>query len=283
MSNLLPQYEVIGYGICGQHESKRYLKNTLECFKRLCDHTVIVGNNLSSDDKQMIIEYGFELIEDDRTWGLAQHKIKQDLMYWIARYNPKYCVALDMDEVFDPTLTKEKLIELLDTYNALYFYIINLWNEGWNRKWSFWNIRAWKWNGDTKIFNKPLHCGLAPEWTYYYAGYAPFFVKHYGLMKKADRQKKIERYEKFDPQAKYKDKSYYEALKGDICEPLDEDYVRNALLKEIGTQKPKRIVEMKDKKFFYVKSPDGRVVDIPERDLEDTLKRGFTLVGEIGK
>jgi hypothetical protein len=40
---------------------------------------------------------------------------------------------------------------------------------------------------------------------------------------------------------------------------------------------------MKDKKFFYVESPDGRVVDIPEKDLEDTLKRGFKLIKEIGK
>jgi hypothetical protein len=231
----------------------------------------------------MIGEYGFELLEDDRIWGETQHRIKQDLMYWIARYEPKYCVALDMDEVFDSTMTKEKLIELLDTYNALYFYIINLWNEGWNRRWSFWNIRAWKWNGDTKILNKPLHCGLAPEWTYYFAGYAPFFVKHYGLMKKVDRQKKIERYEKFDPQAKYKSKGYYDALAIDDNEPLDENYVRRAITDEIGQQKPKRLIEMKDKRFFYVESPDGRVVDIPESDLEDTLKRGFKLIKEIGK
>lgn len=280
----MPQsYNIIGYGVCGNGESSRYLRATLEEFKRLCDHTVIVGNKISSSDRAMIEYYGFELLEDDREWGTHQHKIKQDLMYWIAQYNPKYCVALDMDEVFDPTMTKEKLVELLDTYNALYFYIINLWNEGWNRKWSFWNIRAWKWNGDTKILNKPLHCGLAPEWTYYYAGYALFYVKHFGLMKKEDRQKKIERYEKFDPEAKYKSRSYYEALKSDENEPLDEDYVRRSLVDEIGNQKPKRIIEMKDKKFYYVKSPDGRTIDIPERDLEDTLKRGFILIGEIGK
>lgn len=259
------------------------MRGTLEEFKRLCDHTVIVGNNLSAEDKKMINEYGFELLEDNRTWGLEQSRIKQELMYWIAQYNPTYCVALDMDEVFDPTLTKEKLISLLDDYNALYFYFVNLWNEGWNRKWSFWNIRAWKWNGDTKILNRPLHCGLAPEWTYYFAGYAPFFVKHYGLMKKEDRQKKIERYNKYDPQAKYKDRSYYNALASDDNEPIDEAFIRNELVKEIGIQSKKKMRKLDTKKYFNVKSPQGKIVDIPEAQLQETLARGFTLIGEIGK
>ncbi len=277
-------YKVIGYGVCGAGESSRYMRATLEEFKRLCDHTVIVGNNITADDRMIISEYGFELIEDSRTWGQEQHHIKQDLMYYLARYEPKYLVALDMDEVFDPQFDKDALIEHLDKYNALYFYIVNLWGEGWNRKWSFWNIRAWKWNGDTKILNKPLHCGLAPEWCYYYAAYSPFFVKHYGLMKKEDRQKKIERYEKYDPHAKYKDRSYYLALAQDAFEKLDEDFIRAAIKKEIGVQVARKIKTPVPKKFFYVKTPQGKVIDIPEAHLEETLKRGgFTLVGEVGK
>ena len=176
------------------------------------------------------------------------------------------------------------MIELLEKYNALYFYIVNLWNEGWNRKWSFWNIRAWKWNGDTRILNKPLHCGLAPEWCYYYASYVPYFVKHYGLMKKEDRQKKIERYQKFDPKAQYKDKSYYDALASDENEPIDEVYIRERLVKEVGVQKMKVAHETKARKYFNVENPQGKIIDVPERDLQETLSRkGFKLIGEIGK
>ena len=282
----MPQncYKVIGYAVIGSGEAQRYLRATLDEFKRLADHTVIVGNNISANERQMIAEYGFELIEDYREWGTSQHKIKQDLMYYLTRYDPQYLICLDGDEVFDPTLTKDKLIELLEKYNALYFYIVNLWNDGWNRKWSFWNIRAWKWNGDTRILNKPLHCGLAPEWCYYYASYVPYFVKHYGLMKKEDRQKKIERYQKFDPKAQYKDKSYYEALASDENEPVDEVYIRERLVKEVGVQKMKHAQETKPKRYFNVENPQGKIIDVPERDLQETLSRkGFKLIGEIGK
>lgn len=288
MSNLPLNYNIIGYGICGNGESSRYLKKTLNEFQRLCDHTVIVGNNLSSDDRKMINEFGFELLEDDREWGTHQHKIKQDLMYWIAQYNPKYCVALDMDEVFDPKFTKDKLVELLDQYNALYFYIVNLWGIGWNRKWSFWNVRAWKWNGDTKIFNKPLHCGLAPEWCYYHAGYAPYYVMHYGLKEKKDRQRKIERYQKFDPKAQYKDRSYYDALAEDKFEPLDLAVITESIEKEIGVQHKRGTMGVKKAKLFYIRRfKDGKdlgVIDVAENILGETLKRNPEWIneGEIG-
>ena len=276
--------KIIAYAVIGAGEAQRYLRATFNEFKRLADHTVIVGNNISANERQMIAEYGFELIEDHREWGTSQHKIKQDLMYYLAKYEPKYLICLDGDEVFDPTLTKEKLIELLEQYNALYFYIVNLWNEGWNRQWSFWNIRAWKWNGDTRILNKPLHCGLAPEWCYYYASYVPYFVKHYGLMKEVDRQNKIERYRKYDPNGKYKDKSYYEALASNKYDILDEAYIRERLNLEVGKQKRKVMQETKPKRFFNVKTPLGKIIDVPERDLQETLSRkGFVLIGEIGK
>ena len=102
--------------VIGAGEAQRYLRATFNEFKRLADHTVIVGNNISANERQMIAEYGFELIEDYREWGTSQHKIKQDLMYYLAKYEPTYLICLDGDEVFDPTLTREKLIEMLDKY-----------------------------------------------------------------------------------------------------------------------------------------------------------------------
>ena len=283
------KYNIIGYGVCGPGEASRYMRETLKEFKRLCDHTVIVGNNITADDRMMINEFGFELLEDNRTWGLEQNKIKQDLMYYIARYNPNYCVCLDMDEVFDYRFTKKELVEQLDNFNSLYFYIINLWDKGWNRRQSFWNVRAWKWNGDTKIYNKPLHCGLAPEWCYYYGGYAPYFVKHYGLMKEEDRQKKIERYQKYDPQAKYKDKSYYDALAGNSSEPLDEEFIREAIKKEIGVQTKRNNPALRKKKLYYVRritnGQDLGIIDVDETILHEVLMRNkeWINLGEIGK
>jgi len=274
---------IIGYCICGK-EADRYLENTLKEFKRLCDDTIIVLNNATEKERTLIESYGFKIKVDDREWGIYQHHIKQDLMEEVKKLNPDYCVCLDADEVYDPEMTREKLLDMFQFGDALYFYIVNLWNEGWNRKWSFWNIRAWKWTGDTRFENKPLHCGLAPAWCYRLNNrHIPIFVKHYGLLKKEDRQKKIERYKKYDPDAKYKDKSYYDALSSDSFEALDEVFIRNEIIKEIGVQTKRNNLVIKPSKFHYVKSPDGRTVDIPDSALQETLSRGFTYVGEAGK
>ena len=139
----------------------------------------------------------------------------------------------------------------------------------WNRLWSFWNVRAWTWNGDTKFENRPLHCGLAPAWCYRYGSYAPVFVEHHGLKTKESRQRKIERYEKFDPKAKYKDRSYYEALKNDAYDELDYDFVRQELIKEVGTQKKRRMQKTVVQDYYYIKK-DGRTIDIPEKHLQET-------------
>lgn len=276
-------YKIVGYGICGSGEADRYLEATLKEFKRLCDETIIVVNNVSEKEIALIKKYGFHIKEDNREWGLYQSQIKNDLMEDVAKLNPDFLVCLDMDEVFEPEVTKERLLELFNTGDSLYFYIVNLWNEGWNRRWSFWNVRAWKWSHDTRFLNKPLHCGLAPEWCYYYASYAPHFIKHYGLMKKEDRQRKIERYQKYDPDGKYKDKSYYEALADDKNEPLDEEFIKESIVKEIGVQHKKSKHKPRERVYHYVQCPNGKVVDIPHEQLSDTLKRdGFKYVGVVG-
>ncbi len=108
---------VIGYGVCGK-EADRYLENTLKEFKRLCDDTVIALNNATDKEKNLIESYGFKTVVDDREWGLHQHHIKQDLMNEVAKLRPDYCVCLDMDEVFDPEMTREKLLDTFETGDA---------------------------------------------------------------------------------------------------------------------------------------------------------------------
>lgn len=272
---------IIGYGVCGK-EADRYLEATLKEFARLCDDTIILLNNATDKEKELITKYGFKTIEDNREWGMWQHRIKEDLMQEVKKLNPTHCVCLDMDEVFDQELTKDKLVKLFDTGHALYFYMVNLWEEGWNRKQSFWNIRAWTWSEDLKFENKPLHCGLAPAWCYRFGSYAPYFVKHYGLMKKEDRQKKIARYEKYDPEAKFKAKQYYDALHNDGYDILDENFIRNAIANEVGIQKKRENTEVK-KVFYYVESPAGKVIDVPEKNLKETLSRGFKLICKVGE
>jgi hypothetical protein len=160
-------------------------------------------------------------------------------------------------------------------------YIVNLWEKGWKRRWSFWNVRVWKWNGVTKFANRPLHCGLAPEWAYHYASAVPIPLIHRGLKDREARQRKIARYKKYDPTAKYRDKSYYDALADDTYEEYDLEKIQESLDEEIREVVMKQPRDIRDKKFYIVESPDGRQMDIPEASLEETLKRGFKLINEI--
>lgn len=264
--------KILGYGICGANEKR--LAQTLDCFKKLCDHTIILGNNIDDKSKELIQLYGFDLVEDNREWGTNQHRIKEDFVNTLSIHNPEWLVCLDMDEVLD--IERPELEEYMSKVDSMYVYIVNLWEEGWKREWSFWNVRVWKWNGMTKFINRPLHCGLAPEWAYHYGSYVPIILYHYGLKDREDRQRKIKRYEQYDPNAKYRDRSYYDALKSDTYQELDKEFIKNALDKEISVVKRKKVFEPKVKKFYYVER-NGKKIDIPDYLLDEHLKRGFKL------
>lgn len=275
LSNTSIHYKILGYGICGANE--KYVENTLKQFKKLCDHAVILCNNTDQKTKNLILSYGFDVKDDNREWGLNQHLIKEDFVSSLARYKPEWLICLDMDEVFDESFTRGKFEEYTKTCDSMYVFVSNLWNEGWKRQWSFWNIRAWKWNGITKFVNRPLHCGLAPEWAYHYGSYVPVILWHSGLKDKEDRDRKIERYKKYDPESKYRDKSYYDALQDNTSEPIDIEYIQNSLIKEVGIQKRRTVAIDKPKKLYFVRrfsnGVDLDLIEIPERNLIETLKR----------
>ena len=268
------RYNIVGYGICGKNE--RYIKATLDQFKELCDKVVIVCNNTDVKTKKLIVSYGFEIREDNRVWGENQHKIKEDLVSSLGVYNPDWLVCLDMDEVFYD-MNREKFESLADKCNAMYVYIVNLWETGWKRKWSFWNIRAWKWNGITKFVNRPLHCGLAPEWAYHYGSDVPVLLIHSGLKDKDKRLAKVKRYETFDPEAKYRSKSYYDGLTDDTFDVLDIEDIQSRITKEVGSIKMKQLEDTK-RQVYHIVSKDNREIDVPDRLLAEHLRRGFKLI-----
>jgi len=271
---------VVGYGICGGGEADRYMEATLKEFKRLCDETVICGNNITDKERNLINKYGFKLVEDNREWGKTQWKIKQDLVKnHIAKLNPDMCVCLDMDEVFDPNMTRQDIEELSKSpFDAFYFYIVDLWGDGYSVAHSFWNIRAWRFKPEKGLDfpQKALHCGLAPEWVWHYGYYSPYFVLHYGLKEKKDRQKKVERYAKYDPKAQFIAKTYYDDLAAEIKEDkLDLDKIRIEVQKfvEDTAQKPKKDrIKTQKEVFAFIQKTDGQIIDIPVRSVDDTLK-----------
>jgi hypothetical protein len=218
--------KIVGIGVCGPGEADKYMRGTLDEFKRLCDDVLIATCNATQKEKDLIEEYGFRQYEDNREWGIDQPNIKTDLLTRAGALSPDWIIALDMDERFAPEFTREeaeKLIEENPNEIAWYFFVVNLYNDddhfahdvGIQR---FWNIRMYKFAPEfgLQFQRKSLHCGLGPPIMYQYGWHAPFYLEHRGLMRKEDRQKRIERYKKYDPNAIFKNHVYYDDLAKDL-------------------------------------------------------------------
>lgn len=270
--------KVVGLLVCGPNE--KYLKGTLDTFKKLTDDVVIATNNADQETKRLISKYGFWQYEDNREWGIHQPSIKTDLLQKIGKLNPGVVVALDADERFDSSYTRE-LVERYAEHKACYFYIVNHWNDPEHHRKSlgFWNIRQFNWSPeyDNRYIRKNLHCGLGPPWAYHYGSYVPHFIHHYGLMEAEARKRKVERYEKYDPTAKWKDRAYYEALKTEtIGSSFNEQEMLAKLQEEVskmGNQKKNMFSINKEEKYIYVRRlSDGRRLDMKESEWAETNK-----------
>lgn len=208
---------VVGMMVCGYGEIDRYLKKPLDSFERLCDEVVIVGNNTDKKTEKEIKKRGFWFYRDDREWGKYQPDIKTVLLEKVGKLKPTWVLPLDADEEHHPSFTKESIDELENQNEvAFHFYMTNLWDdeEHFAKGLSFWNIRMFRYLPEfgLQFARKRVHCGLAPPFAYKYGWYAPYIVRHYGLMRRDDREAKYQRYQKYDPNAIFKGQEYYDSL-----------------------------------------------------------------------
>lgn len=280
---------IIGFGVIGPNE--KYLEETLREFKRLTDDTMLVLNGEDPRRDQMIKRFGFQYYYDNREWGKEQPRIKSDLLKKLGDLKPDWVLPLDADEVFDPEMTRDDLEHLTRRGEiGFHFYIVNLWNdeEHYHRGLSFWNVRFFQYRPDLGLDyqRKNVHCGLAPGVFYSYGGYAPYFILHRGLMNQGDRQRKVDRYKKYDPRAIYKGREYYDAIaQNPPTAYVDFEEIRSKLRSspECQSRRIPNVNNEKMPKFFYVRRlKDDKVIDIPEHDLDMTLKKGgFEYVSEI--
>lgn len=210
---------IIGIMVCGVNE--KYLERSLNEFKRLCDDVLIATNNADDNTKETIKRYGFKSYEDNREWGKEQPNIKTDLLTRAGHeLTPDWIIALDADEVFCESFTRHEAETLSQREEiAYYFLVVNLYNDEEHFAHStgiqrFWNIRFYKYLPayGLQFQRKALHCGLAPPIAYKYGWHSPFYLLHFGLMLKEDRQRKLERYRKYDPNKIYKPGAYYDEL-----------------------------------------------------------------------
>lgn len=279
--------KIIGFGICGPGEADRYMEATLKEFKRLCDETVICLNNATQKEKDLLDKYQIPYIEDNREWGKVQWKIKQDFyINHILPRNPDWVLPMDLDEVFESSFTRKELEELCDKGGAgFYFYVAQLYDEGYSRDWSFWNIRLFNAKIDPQWQISNVHPGLAPKQAYFQGNYAPFILKHYGLKKIEDRDRRVARYKKYDPDGVFKSKNYYDFLASNIeADVYDEEALHKEVYDFVHKLPIKDIKDMRNrqKKWVYIRRlSDDFTFEIEESKAQETINRGgFAYVGK---
>lgn len=211
---------IIGQLVCGPGEADRYLKETLEEFKRLCDDVIVCLCNATAAERSLVEAYDFRHYDDNREWGLYQPAIKSALLQRIRLLDPSYILALDADETV-PTIDRALLERYARDKRALQLYVVNLWDnpEHYRPELCFWNVRAYNPNAfseaDSLFLRKPVHCGIAPQVFYALPAketYVPHPLIHKGLMDKGLRLRKSTRYQQYDPNAVHKGREYYDSL-----------------------------------------------------------------------
>lgn len=276
---------IIGFGLCGPGEADRYLEGTLDEFERLCDDTIILGNNIGPKERAAIKRRGFWLYEDNREWGKDQPRLKTTLLEKAARLRPDYIIPLDMDEVFDRDIDRPTLESIASDGALGYnFYIVNHWNdpEHYWRASGFWNVRFYKYAPEFGVtfMNKNVHCGLAPPYAYHHARNTPHFVHHYGLMEKETRMRKVERYKQYDPgKTKVGIGAYYDAIAADGTGTLfNHEEMRAKLIHEVSKEKrPMKIkipsIEAERKIVWVRRIKDDARQDMPLKNALDCIAR----------
>lgn len=262
-------------GICIVGENEKFFSHTKKCLDELCDEVVYW--------------------KDKREWGKFQPQIKEDALRCAIAKNPDWILTLDADE--ELITTRERLEAIANEGEvSRRFYFLQKWNseDRMNEKLNFFDVRFYKWIPELGVsFHQyPVHCGMAPKWAYNYAWDAPLVVLHRGLMLKEDRERKVKRYEKYDPKQTFCSPFYYGMLKsdfaGDIYDINDVQRKVEQMVAMNGTRKPPEIKNLKinmPKLYRVLRLADNEELVIEEKALEDTLNTGgrgklFKLLGE---
>lgn len=274
--------------ICGPWEAGRYMERSLISLNSLCDSVVIVTNNVTEKEVELCLKYKVHIVRDDREWGKYQREIKQDAHKGLAWLNPDWVLTLDMDEEF--AMTRPQLDELISKNQiAWHFYMVDLWGDEKHYKADlcFFKVQLYKYDCDRGFAFRSGYFdpGHVPLWAAEHAAYAPYFIRHFGLISPASRQRRVERYNLYDPEYKLMDKAYRDSLISNECEPLDEEKLRKEL-REHTKDLPlidRSIKPQSMLKFHYLKRKiDGVIIDIPNADLHEAIKTGkFDYVSEV--
>lgn len=232
----------IGSCIVG-NENGKYL---IECVsdyidRKLVDYVDIVCDNSNEETMQEIEELKKKYsnikvhYHDFQLFGYAENKLRERAIDYALSQNPYAIIPFDADEKWEEELTREKAEKLLKKGESWDLLVAHYWDSREKiRIDGIWgmqkNVRLFKVNPKVKqtFYNKNLHCGSAPIYAYNKRQTCAYVFKHYGHMRKEDREKKVQRQKKFDPHMKLENAGVYMGDREDNVKT--ELYDRNLLL-----------------------------------------------------
>jgi glycosyltransferase involved in cell wall biosynthesis len=82
-----------------------FAKEWLECFERLADEIVVLDNG-STDGTYELLKDNPKVVDVIRTEGYNEGRDKNLLYAHVRSRNPDWCMWVDVDEIFEPELTR---------------------------------------------------------------------------------------------------------------------------------------------------------------------------------
>lgn len=183
-----------------------FINEWLENISRLVDEIVAVDNG-STDGTYEILKFCPKVVEITQTSGFHEGRDKVILYEMARKRNPDWCLWLDVDEIFEKALTKEK-IEKLTSNNKVNRYFFRRFHlvdkENFNADWRWikytsefdrvlWREQKTGYFEDLK-FNNGLIKGISGR-----NKVSHYRLKHLGYVDKREVDKKIGIYREIDP------------------------------------------------------------------------------------
>jgi hypothetical protein len=290
--------KVVGHVCIGPGEGKRYLKEVLEDKSKFCDVIIAVGDG-PIDTGTKRIARSFPKVKyyqiEESLFGTKQYVLKQTAQQLAVKENPDWILSFDADEVFEKAMTPEAFRELLQGEDlAWQTHFVHLYGDRHHHRCDkFWHLQKVqlyhynpKWSSQFK--KQAMHCGSVPiEYQRYFSVF-PFLVEHLGYLDPKDINRKIERYEKYDPNGDYTAKGYYDSMLEEPTVCLYEpDKLRPPMSHgrwvEWSPEKREKMYlfgknDGKEEKTYLVKNRSGRRVQVPESLLGIAKSQGAEVI-----
>lgn len=202
---------IIGSMIVGDEDNRFMTRVIMDLFKRnLIDEMVVVcdkSNTATVKELEALMVFYPVTIKyhDFKLFGVAENLLRERAIDYAISKNPFGIIPIDADEFFDEELTRPEIERLLLEGIAWDFPLAHYWADeetvridGVFSKQK--NIRLFRYCPEfsQKFFDRNLHCGSGPVYTYQNRKDTEFVLKHFGYIRQEDILAKKKRQEAHD-------------------------------------------------------------------------------------